>query len=303
MSKAPGCFKFTLLGCLGFFAIIVLIVGITAVVAWVNLDDKQIEDRVLTPVADVATVAADADSPVPVSVHHGRLILDLAQGEFQIHPAEAGEKLTIRAEYDAEVHRLEEEFESLPDSSWVYRLRFYQTMPLLQSLFRQLMGGGYESSIHVYIPPDIPIELELAVEKGGFEAELGGLWITAAAISYRQGGFSLSFDEPLQKPMESLSIHGRMGGFEAFRLGNASPRSLDIECAMGGADVDLKGRWLRSCDARLSVTMGGMDVRTPRDIEVVTTDDDEPIRRADAETPLPVLRLKVSEKMGGIEIQ
>jgi len=115
MSKAPGCFKFTLFGCLGFFAIIVLIVGITAVVAWVNLDDKQIEDRVLTPVAGITPVAPDADSPVPVSVHRGRLVLDLAQGEFQIHPAEAGEKLTIRAEYDAEVHRLEEEFESLPE--------------------------------------------------------------------------------------------------------------------------------------------------------------------------------------------
>ena len=304
MANATGCLKYTLFGCLGILVVVILFVGITALVAWNRLSDQQIEDRVLAPLAETTEQDQPFGTPAPAIAGAGRLVLDFAQGEFQIHRAETGEGLSIKARYDAEVYQLEERYENLPDSSWVYQVRFFRTISGLQALFRQLMGGGHDSVVHVYIPPDLPIELEVRLEEGGFEAELGGLWITAADIRCSKGGFALSVDEPLVEPMERLLFRSRMGGFEAVRLGNASPRVLDINCTMGGADVDLSGEWVQDCKIMLAVKMGGMDVRVPNDVEVRGVADDGPaMRHADVEVQRPVLTFEIKEKMGGIEVR
>lgn len=304
MANATGCLKYTLFGCLGILVVVILFVGITALVAWNRLSDQQIEDRALAPLAETTEQDQPFGTPAPAIAGAGRLVLDFAQGEFQIHRAEPGEGLSIKARYDAEVYQLEERYENLPDSNWVYQVRFFRTISGLQALFRRLMGGGHDSVIHVYIPPDLPIELEVRLEEGGFEAELGGLWITAADIRCSKGGFALSVDEPLVEPMERLLFRSRMGGFEAVRLGNASPRVLDINCTMGGADVDLRGEWVQDCKITLAVKMGGMDVRVPNDVEVQgVADDGHAVRHADVEVQRPVLTFEIKEKMGGIEVR
>ncbi len=303
MGEKRGCFKPALFGCLGLIVVVILIVGITALIAWNRVGDRQIEDRELTPLAVDSPVKQQTGTRNMILAGSGRVVLDLAQGDFRIHPAKPGEGLSVKARYDSEVYQLEDNFESLPDSSWVYRVRFYRTVSWLQALFQELLGGGSDTRVHVYLPPDIPIFLEIIVEEGGFEAELGGLWITAADISFKKGGFSLSVDEPLREPMAQLSIHGTMGGFEAMRLGNASPQVLDVECTMGGADIDLRGQWVQDSDIRLAVTMGGMDVRVPDGVEVQgLTAAGHGLRPENPEIQLPVLRFSVSESMGEIEI-
>ena len=146
------------------------------------------------------------------------------------------------------------------------------------------------------------------MEKGGFEAELGGLWITETDIRYAMGGFSLDVSDPLREPMESLTIQGKMGGFEAGGLGNASPRVLTVDCQMGGADIDLRGDWLRDCDISLAVRMGGMAVIVPDEVEVegvpgsLPGGEEPELRRADRELSPPLLRFSLSQSMGEIEI-
>ena len=83
---------------------------------------------------------------------------------------------------------------------------------------------------------------EIRLRQGGFEAELGGLWLTDADIVFRKGGFSLDISEPLKEPLQRLKINGAMGGFEADNLGNASPKVVDVQCRMGGAEIDLRGQ-------------------------------------------------------------
>ena len=304
MGEKRGCFKLALFGCLGLIVVVILFVGITALIAWNRVGDRQIEDRELTPLAVDSPVKQQTGTRNAVLAGSGRVVLDLAQGEFQIHPAKPGEGLSVKARYDSEGYQLEDNFESLPDSSWVYRVRFYRTVSWLQALFQELLGDGSDTRVHVYLPPDVPIFLEIIVEEGGFEAELGGLWITAADVSFKKGGFSLSVDEPLREPMEQLSIHGMMGGFEAMRLGNASPRVLDVECTMGGADIDLRGQWVQDSNIRLAVSMGGMDVRIPDGVEVQgLAAAGHGLRHENPEIKLPVLKFSVSESMGEIEIR
>jgi len=303
MSGKRGCFTNGLFGCLGIIVILIVFVGGTALVAWNRSGKVQIEDKVLTPESAGAPTAVKGAKVTEVPAGTGRVVLDLSQGEFEIHPDQPGQSVRVEATYDSEVYLLEDYFESFPDSSWVYGVRSHRTISGLHALFRQLMSGGDGPRIDVYLPADTPLELQIRVREGGFEAELGGLWITNADFRYNKGGFSLSFDEPLKKPMERLTIRGSMGGFEAGRLGNASPRVLDVTCKMGGADLDLRGPWSRDADIRLDVAMGGMSVEVPDDVQVQGLESSSgTLIVENEEMSLPVLRFSVKEKMGEIEI-
>ena len=299
MSKRPGCWKTTLFGCLGLMVLLVFFVGITAILARVNLSDQRPVDDTIAP-----RTGAEAAWDGPPLGKPGRLVLDIGQGGFEIKPAEPGAGLSLRARYDAEVHALTDSFVVNPDSSWVYELHFHQTMPGLQAFFRALMGGKTEAEVEILIPPESPIELVILMREGGFEADFGGLWLTSAEIDWARGGFELDVSEPLREPMERFVIKGKMGGFDARRLGNASPRLLDVQTTMGGASIDLAGPWQGDADIRLESSMGGMDVRLPDDVVVEGVEGVSGGRlRRDAETPLPVLRFDVQYKMGEIEIR
>jgi hypothetical protein len=295
MGVKQGCFKPALFGCLGIVVLGIVFVGITAMLARIGLKNEQIEEPQLAPmVGGAATLPAGKS---------GRVILELGQGEFEIRPAESKSNLTVKARFDREVFELVDEFGTLPDSTWVYRVRFRRNIPGLQALFRAMMGGDTNAYVHIYLPPDIPIALEVHAEEGEMVAELGGLWITQAEIRFAKGGFSLDVDTPTREPMERLTIIGRMGGFETSRLGNASPRTLEVDCKMGGAEIDLRGAWVQDCAIRLAVKMGGMEVTVPDDVGVQGLHTIDPGRwHENAEVPSPVLHFSVSESMGEIEI-
>jgi hypothetical protein len=303
MSEKRGCFKTGLFGCLGIFVILVVFVGVTALVAWNRAGTVTIEEKVLAPETAGRPAAVKNAKVTEVPAGTGRVVLDLSQGEFEIHPDLPARGVRVEATYDSEVYLIEDYFESFPDSSWVYGVRSHRTISGLQALFRQLMTGGKGPRIDVYLPADIPLELQVLVQEGGFEAELGGLWITSAEFHYNKGGFSLSIDEPLREPMERMVIRGSMGGFEAERLGNASPKSLDVICRMGGADIDLRGDWAQDANIHMDVAMGGMGVQVPEDVQVVGVESTKGSFVSIArEVPLPVLRFSVKAKMGEIEV-
>lgn len=301
MSEKRGCFKTGCLGCLGVLAAGAIFLGITAIVAMRGAGNKDVVDRDFSAVPD--SLVAQGQAGEAILAAGGKLVLMLSQGEFQIHPAPAGETLTIKANFDDDIYNLEHKLETLPDSTWVYQVRFYRTIGGLQALMRQIVGGGHDNSIHIYIPPDVPIELVIDSQEGGFEAELGGLWLTSADIKFAKGGFALEISDPLREPMDSLMIRGSMGGFDAQGIGNASPRVIGVSCSMGGAQIDLNGNWRNDCDAMLAVKMGGMAVIVPDDVIVQGVEvQGGGMRPTDSEVPIPVLNLSLSQSMGEIEV-
>jgi len=173
----------------------------------------------------------------------------------------------------------------------------------VQAILQAIFGGNQETRVDVYLPPNVPIALELRVEEGASEIELGGLWLTEADITASKGGFSLEISEPLREPLESLSLRGSMGGLDAEGIGNASPRHLDVAWRMGGANVELGGAWSRDCDASVSIDMGGMSLVVPRELEL-EQHDDEPssLRTPPREASPPVLRLITQQKRGEIDV-
>ena len=154
----------------------------------------------------------------------------------------------------------------------------------------------------VYLPVDVSLELEVRIRQGGGEIDLGGLWLTSVEIDCSQGGFELDVSEPLREPMESLVLHGSMGGFMAGRLGDASPRRLEVDWSMGGMELDLRGKWVVDSDISIRTRQGGASVRLPRDVEIVGLETRRVGLRGDEEIPRPTLTFSVSATQGELEI-
>jgi hypothetical protein len=295
--------KTGLFGCLAILVILIVFAGGTALVAWNHSGKVDVQDEVLTPQAAGPPNHVKNTKSTAVPPGTGRVVLDLSQGEFYIRPAAAGTGVRVEATYDAEVYQIEDYFESFPDSSWVYGVRSQRTISGLHAIFRQLMAGGKSPKIQVFLPADVPLELQFLVKEGGCDVELGGLWITTADFRFKKGGFSLEAEDPLREPVQRMTIRGSMGGFEAESLGNASPRVLDVSCKMGGADIDLRGDWIGDSDIRMDVAMGGMGVRVPRNVMIQGVESAKtPLQKPDRETPLPVLNFSTKATMGEIEI-
>ena len=298
MATGKGVFKSCLFGCLGLIVFGLLFGGVTAFMAWRSLDDQDFTESDTAPVA-IEAFAGRTGAP-------GRVRLDLSQGEFRILRSEPGEGLRVDTRYDRSAYSLVDSFARAEDGTWTYDLAFHRTMPGLQAVLRVLMGADGENYVHVYLPPDAPVALEVDMEEGGFEGEFGGLWLTEADISFDKGGFNLEVDEPTREPLESLVIRGHMGGFNARGLGNASPHRLSVSCRMGGADVGLGGAWSNDCDADLSIAMGGLSVSLPDNMDIETVGESieglELPTPAESEVPRPRMRLQMRQKHGEIDV-
>jgi hypothetical protein len=172
---------------------------------------------------------------------------------------------------------------------------------MLMSMFKALVGGT-GSRVDVYLPSDVPLELEVRVRQGGGTLDLGGLWLTSVDIECTQGGFELDVSEPLREPMESLVFHGSTGGFTANRLGDASPRRLDVDWTTGGMELDLRGNWVTDSAISIRTHRGGASVTLPRDVEIVGLETRRVGLRGDQEIPRPTLTFSVSTTQGELEI-
>jgi len=309
MGERRGCLKTGCLGVLGFVALILVFLGINLAVVVNRSGDNDFRDEEvgsLTATAEqtIETKAYGASDENKPPAGFGRVVLELNQGEFQLHPGKPGEGVVVKASYDANIYELNQFGQTWADSSWVYQMRFRRTISGLQAALSSILGDECETRVHIYLPPDLPFELNLLVNQGGLEADVGGLWLTDVDLRMRQGGLAFEVSEPLREPLGKFSLRGRMGGCEIQGLGNASPRVLDIGFNMGGVALDLSGEWRNDCDAKFALKMGGMEVNVPRNLAYNPTDDSGPtLREENPEVSKPTLRVTQKVSMGEIEFR
>ena len=307
MGKPKGCLQTGCFGVLAFVALIFVFLGINLAMVVNRNGDEEFREEVLTSESAPSDEAVSTEWSAPEDENkplagQGRVVLELNQGEFQLHPGKPGEGVVVKANYDANIYELNQFGHTWADSSWVYQLRFRRTISGLQALLSGIMDGGSETSVHIYLPPDLPFELNILVNQGGLEGDVGGLWLTDVDLRIQQGGIAFEVSEPLREPLATFSLRGRMGGGELINLGNASPRVMDINFNMGGVVLDLSGEWFNDCDANLAVKMGGMEVVVPRNLEYdQAAEANTTLIHNDKEVPSPTLRVTQKASMGEIE--
>lgn len=307
MSESKGCLKKTLIGCGGALAVVIVlsIIGTTFMFRQVN--QRQEIEPVLAPLDEpVRTERASAGQSlqiVPPAGRPGRIVIVLGQGEFLVRPADPGEGPSAEARYNPDVHEFVESYELHADSTWVYKVGFRRHKSGFGAFIEAIFGEKVDASVKINLPPDWPLELDFEGEDGGAEMELGGLWLTDADLRFKKGGIVLTFDEPLREPMRHLVMQASMGGFEVESLGNASPRYLQVNCGMGGANIDMEGEWRQACDAEFTATMGGIAVSMPEDVEANNVSESGgPVLEAPREAPGPAINYRISAKWGEVDV-
>jgi len=295
-------------GCAGVLGLAILAVAVVAGVAFLKARSEHIDEQILerpAPTPSTSTPAtpqpsAPAAAP-PAGTAPGRVVLDLAEAEFQIAPAGPGEALRVEATYDRNAYRFEEGYEpQAVADGWTYRVSFRRQGSGMLIGLKELISGS-RPRVRVLLPRDRPLDLVVEIARGGAEIELGGLWLRSADIQVAMGGLALTVGEPLAAPMDTLALRASMGGGAIRSLGNASPRKLDVEFSMGGMDLDLRGRWVADCDATVRGSMGGGRIRLPRDVRVEGVPGQRIEGRAQGEVPPPTLRFTSASSMGDIE--
>ena len=307
MAEGRGCLKKVLVGCGGALAAVILLVVIVSSLAFREVSRRQKSAPVLAPLDETVLQREDAGarplSVMPPLGRPGRIVLVLGQGEFSVEPAAPDAGPSAEAKYDPDYHEFVETYELLADSTWVYKVGFRRIKSGFGAFLEAIFGNQVDAKVDVRLPRDWPLELDLQGEEGGIEMELGGLWLTTAELHFKKGGITVDIDEPLREPMDALVIKTSMGGCDAKGLGNASPRTLTVNCGMGGASLDLDGEWSRPCTADFVVTMGGIAVLVPDDLEANdVTGAEADLVSPPAEVDLPVLNYTLSAKMGEIDV-
>jgi hypothetical protein len=309
--QGGGCrtgFKFGCFGCLAVLFLLVVITAIILGVAWNQVRNEEIERTELTQPLTAPGALAIEDAPIAVPKEFvveepaGRVILDLRHTKFDIAPAPPGDPLRIDARFDANHYGISHSFdEGTEDPRWTYEVKFRRTADsYLLTALKELLGGT-RPRVKVFLPSDVPYDLEIDVMQGGAEVELGGLWLANVDIRFVQGGGAVEISEPLQQPVESMAIRFSQGGGAFEGVANASPRSLDVTFSMGGGYLDLSGPWQRDADITIDQSMGGVSVQLPRDVVL------RGIGRFDTEAPaetgrhVPVLRFSTSSHYGELE--
>lgn len=306
--REGGCLRYGCFGCLGLAALVLVGLAISVGLGWNAARSQQTQEEVLTPEIPAPSPVPEGESTetpetvVEPTAPAGRVILELENGDFHVGRGRPGEPLRVEATYDSSSFRLEESLEEPPGEPWTYRLAFRQTGSGLLIGLSRIMGGS-TPRIEVFLPGDVPLALDLTMESGGLAMDVGGLWLTRADLDLQKGGVQLRADEPLKMPMESLSLQGRMGGFQIQDLGNASPRRLDVDFQMGGLQLDLTGRWVADADIRIAAVMAGAIVVLPDDVIVRGVEGAAPVP-VELEGSLPTLSFTTSVgQMGEIEFR
>jgi hypothetical protein len=295
MARHGEWFRYLRLGCLG--AVVLALVGVLflSFLALVTTRSAQVEDRLLVPEIPAAVAGEGAGG--------GKVILDVREAELIVRPADPGETFRVEARYDVNAFALEEELESDPDGAapWTYRATFGrgERAGLFAGLVSVIRGSN--ARVEVFLPADVPLDLVLEMSEGGAVVRLGGLWLGTGEIDIDSGALDLDVNEPLREPMEALSIRTARGGSLLNRLGNASPRRLEVSFRMGGIDMDLGGQWQEDAEIVIDGGMGGGPVHLPSGVILEGLDLDMPLPPEDPERKVPTLRFTVSAGMGYLE--
>lgn len=267
--------------------LVVIIVGGTFVVQSLTMEPE--EKRLVQEIPPT--------DPAP-----GKIVLSLSSAAVTVTAGPEGGPIRVESNFDPDVHSLEQSYEEDETGSWIYRLDFHENTLLHVSVVGVWLGKR-APEVNIEIPRDLRFALETKMKGGYLALDLGGLEPTTAGVELDRGVLWLRVSEPLNKPMEQLSIKGRMGTMVLRSLGNASPKELNVQHGVGAALVDLNGMWLRDADVDFQVAFGNIELQLPDNVDVEMLDG-APLRmlRPDnQELRKPTLRISTHSNIGDIQ--
>lgn len=123
-------------------------------------------------------------------------------------------------------------------------------------------------SLDLSLTPDIPLTLNLELGAVETDAELGALALRR--VSFRTGASRTFVHFTRSNPVacEELTMAAGAAEFHADALANANCARVAFHGGVGDVTLDFGGTWRRSMTADITVGIGSLKLRLPRDVGV-----------------------------------
>lgn len=228
-----------------------------------------------------------------------------AAGEFRVRPSSAGTLYRMNLRYD------DDHFD--PVSHFDGR----SLEVGLESDRRSLnLNGRNQGSLDLELARGVSMGLEL--EFGAVEArlDLGGLSLTGLELRTGASESRIDVSEPNPVRMRQATFEVGAADFEALRLGNLNTSHLEVDAGVGSVTLDLSGDLRSDMSVDISLGLGSLELRLPRDAAVRVTkqsfltsfDADDMVKRGDAwysrewDNAEHQITIDVHAAFGGIEV-
>jgi hypothetical protein len=239
------------------------------------------------------------DAP-PAGLRQGKVVLSLSSAMVMLAAGPPGGPLRVESSFDPDVFNLVQQYREGDDQDWTYRVDFHEKRVLHISVIGIWLGKR-SPEVTILIPPDLPFDLEATMKGGYLVMDVANLALSTADVELGRGVLQISASDPMDVPMERLSVRSRIGTMRLDRLGNASPATLDVHHRVGAAQVNLHGGWRRDADIDFQVAFATGELRLPGDVRIAGLG--RPVELpAEREIPLPTLRIGTHSNIGGIRV-
>jgi len=125
-----------------------------------------------------------------------------------------------------------------------------------------------ESRADLHLARDVPMDLRLEFGAGQAELDLGGLSMRRLRVSTGASETRLTFRSANLVQAESVRMEAGAARFEAVGLGNARAERFEFQGGVGETVLDFGGAWDRNATAKVSMGIGALRLRFPRDLGV-----------------------------------
>ena len=188
-----------------------------------------------------------------------RVRVDYAAGRLRIGAARDALLYDVRLRYDEDrfepVRAFDEETRTLHVGNRARGAGFVK-------------GRGELGELALSLGSSVPLDLDL--DLGAVEADLDLTDLTVERLRLQAGASEtrVRFGTPNPERMRSLELRAGAATIRASLLGNANAERIHVDCDVGTADLDFGGAWTGDLHAVVSVTLGAVTLRVPRDVGV-----------------------------------
>lgn len=125
-----------------------------------------------------------------------------------------------------------------------------------------------ESRADLHLSREVPMDLGLEFGAGEADIDLGGLSLRSLRVATGASDTHIRFRAPNRIPAEEVRLEAGAASFEVTGLGNTRAQRFAFKGGVGETVLDFGGAWDRNATAEVSMGIGSLTLRFPRDLGV-----------------------------------
>jgi hypothetical protein len=237
--------------------------------------------------------------------------IEYGAGSLRVEPGQAGELYRMNLSYD------QDRFVPVSDFDASSRTVVLGLRAAGQGGVRVVSRNQLRQLATIAISPRADLALDLSLGAVEADLELGGLRISDLDLKTGASRATVRFSRPNGMRCRHASFSAGAAEVSVFGLGNSRCDEIEFEGGMGSVTLDFSGAWTSSARVEVTMAVGELTLRLPRQLGVRVTMDKflssfEPaglVRRGDAfqssnyDRASPRLDLEISTAVGDVSVE